>query len=253
MKKSLKEIGSKTAKNGFSNEVNVIKSFNNWENDSLAQDWLKAMNYKLSEIEYVKAIKVNGNFKADIQVQVSVTIKLKNLLDTQNLQVKLVSNPSGFNQIDKRWIDKYVELWCIPNNITRILKHFTGELEPNIKNPKDKRRMFMNEFSVEEQNSVLSFLRKNQSLIVSDILKGRGKFSAEWMLVILKLKNQEIKWSLKSINFCLNLFGNGNVEITKLGSIKIGNITMQRKGGDAGRKSSQMLQFKINPCLLFEN
>jgi hypothetical protein len=29
-------------------------------------------------------------------------IKLKHLTDIQNLQVKLVSNKSGFNQIDKR-------------------------------------------------------------------------------------------------------------------------------------------------------
>jgi len=27
---------------------------------------------------------------------------------------------------------------------------------------------------------------------------------------------------------------------------------MQRKGGDGGRESSKMLQFKINPCLLFD-
>ena len=54
------------------------------------------------------------------------------------------------------------------------------------------------------------------------------------------------------MNFCLNLFGNGNVEITKQGSIKIGKITIQRKGGDGGRKTAQMLQFKINPCLIFD-
>lgn len=71
------------------------------------------------------------------------------------------------------------------------------------------------------------------------------------MLVILKIKEKELKWALKPMNFCLNLFGNGGVEITKQESIKIGNITLQRKGGDGGRKSSQMLQFKINPCLIF--
>ncbi len=60
------------------------------------------------------------------------------------------------------------------------------------------------------------------------------------------------KWTLKPMNFCLNLFGNGEVCLTKQGSIKIGNITVQRKGGDAGRKTAQMLQFKINPCLLFD-
>lgn len=53
------------------------------------------------------------------------------------------------------------------------------------------------------------------------------------------------------MNYCMNLFGNGNVSITPRGSIKIGNITIQRKGGDRARDSANMLQFKINPCLLF--
>ena len=109
----------------------------------------------------------------------------------------------------------------------------------------------MNEFTLEEQKLVIDFIKANQSLVVSDVLKGRGQFSAEWMLVILKVPTQEIKWALKPMNFCLNLFGNGEVTITKQGSIKIGNITIQRKGGDGGRKTAQMLQFKINPCLLF--
>ena len=116
--------GSKTAKDGFKNENDVVDKFNNWQNDDLAKEWLKAMNYNLNEIKYVKASKIKGSFKADIQVQINVEIKLKKLLDVQNLQVKLVSNPAGFNQIDKRWVDKYVELWNVPNEITKILKHF---------------------------------------------------------------------------------------------------------------------------------
>ncbi|MCB0701828.1 MAG: hypothetical protein KDC55_03890 [Ignavibacteriae bacterium] len=87
--------------------------------------------------------------------------------------------------------------------------------------------------------------------MVSDILKGRGKFSAEWMLVAQKVENSA-RWVLKPMNFCVNYFGNGKVEITKQGNIKIGRITMQRKGGDGGRKTAQMLQFKLNPAELFE-
>ncbi len=82
-------------------------------------------------------------------------------------------------------------------------------------------------------------------------MKGRGKFSAEWMLVAQKTEH-EARWILKPINYCLNFFGNGKVEITKRGNFKIGKITMQRKGGDGGRKTAQMLQFKINPAELFD-
>jgi hypothetical protein len=41
------------------------------------------------------------------------------------------------------------------------------------------------------------------------------------------------------------------VEITNRGSMKIGRITMQRKGGDAGRDTAKMLQFKVDPTELF--
>lgn len=206
------------------------------------------MGYALEEIEYVEAIILSG-YKTDVQVQ--ITIKLKKAIDIENLQVKLVSNPKGFNQIDKRWVDKYAEMWQIPTNIVSILKRYTGEEVPNIEKPKDRRRMFANEFSSAEQSEIIEWLESNKQLIVSDILKGRGRFAAEWMLVAQKT-DKNARWILKPINVCLNFFGNGCIEITPRGNFKIGHITMQRKGGDNGRDTAKMLQFKINPTELFD-
>ncbi len=93
----------------------------------------------------------------------------------------------------------------------------------------------------------------NKILIVSDILKGRDEFPINWMMVVLKKKNENPEWVLKHINHVLNVFGGGEVRITDRGSLKIGKITMQRKGGDAGRDTSKMLQFKINPMELFHS
>lgn len=240
--------GSQTAKNGFRNEEDIVEKFNNWTNDVEALEWLKIMNYNIDEIEYVRAEILSGE-KTDVQVQ--VTIKLTRLMDVENLQVKLVSNTKGYNQIDKRWVDKYADLWGIPKDLITILKLFTGENKPIIKSPRDKRRMFVDEFELKEQNRLIDWLKQNQSLIVSDILKGRGKFAAEWMLVAQKVNNNS-KWTLKPMNYCLNFYGNGEIIISPKGSIKIGKITMQRKGGDGGRETANMLQFKINPALLFD-
>ena len=44
----------------------------------------------------------------------------------------------------------------------------------------------------------------------------------------------------------------GKVEITSRGNLKIGKIGMQRKGGDAGRETANMLQFKVDPVELFD-
>jgi hypothetical protein len=240
--------GSQTAKDGFRNEDDVVDKFNNWEKDKEAQQWLILMNYNLKEVEYVEAVKLSG-YKTDVQVQ--VTIKLKKAIDVENLQVKLVSNERGFNQIDKRNIDKYAEMWNIPTKITSILKRYTGEESPNIKSPQDSRRMLANEFTEAEQKAILKWLEENKQLIVSDILKGRGKFAAEWMLVAQKT-TENARWILKSMNFCMNYFGNSDIIITPRGNFRIGRITMQRKGGDGGRETAKMLQFKINPAELFD-
>lgn len=243
-------LGSQTAKNGFKNEAFVIAVFNDWKNEILAQEWLKSMGYNLELIEEVRAEKIKGNFKADVQVVILVQIKLQKLQDVQNIQVKLVSNNQGFNQIDKRWLTSYNELWNFPNDIYEILQYFVGEKEPKIDNPKDKRRMFFNEFSKEEQDMILNFFDKNKILILSDILKGRGKFASEWFLVILKLEGKT-EWVLKPINEVINFYS-GEVVFTKYGNLKIGKVSMQRKGGDRGRKSAKMLQFKIDPLLLMQ-
>ena len=209
------------------------------------------MKYVIKEIEYVKAVKIAGNYKTDVQVQ--VTIKLKEAIDCENLTVKLVSNPQGFNQIDKREIDKYVEMWKIPKAIEEILRLFTGKTKPvNTNGLKDSRRMFLNEMSNEDQKKIIEFFNKNKILVISDIIKGRDKFAADWMLVILKKYEDSYQWALKDINTVMNLFGQGDVRITNQGSLKIGQIGMQRKGGDGGRESAKMLQFKINPVLLFD-
>lgn len=243
--KLAQELGSRTAKNGFRNEDDVVARFNDWESDLTARAWLRGMGYEKDEIEWVHAEKIPGRHKADVQVQ--VTIKLVLVVGFENLQVKLVSNPKGYNQIDKRWVDSYVELWSICDSTAGLLKRFVGEVPP-IGECRDSRRAFLDEFSKVEQAEILHFFRDNQTLIVMDILKGRGKFSAEWMLVVIKAEKES--WALEPINKVMNFFGNGDVAISPQGSLRIGRITMQRKGGDAGRPTANMLQFKINPALL---
>lgn len=240
-------LGSQTAKNGFKNEDFVVSVFNNYKNEILAQGWLESMGYKINDIESVNASKIKGSFKADVQVLVQ--IKFKQLQDIQNLQVKLVSNPQGFNQIDKRWLKSYKELWNIPSDVLEILEYFVGEIPPKIANPRDSRRMFFDEFSKAEQDKIIEFFTKNKILILNDILKGRGQFASEWFLVIIK-DSQYLQWCLKPINEVINFYS-GEVALSAQGSLKIGKILMQRKGGDNGRDSAKMLQFKLNPCELF--
>ncbi len=187
-------FGSFIAKNGFLNEKEVAQKFNDYIHDRDAQIWLMIMGYDLNKIKHVKANVLSG-YKADVNV--IIQIKMKQTLDSENLQVKLVSNLKGFNQIDKRKLRSYQEMWNIPPNIYQLFAYFTGELKPtrqDIKYP--NKRMLAHEFTNKEQQELLAWLNDNKMLIVSDILKGRGEFSAEWVLVIQKI-NLNMKWALK--------------------------------------------------------
>lgn len=259
----LVRIGSETAKGGFANERAIAAKFKAWQSDKNAQKWLVIMGYKLNEIESVDAIVISGH-KTDVQIK--VIVKLKKGFAIENLSIKKANKGFSYNQIDKRWVDHYQKMWSVPNNILRLLKIFTGEIKPiQLVNDGvitkqeydalgDKRRMFLTEMKKADANKIIDFFIQNKTLIVTDLLKGNDKYAADWMLVTLyDKKNNTTTWALADINKAMNIFGDGNVVISRGGNLYIGKITMQRKGGDGGRESANMLQFKINPALLFEN
>ena len=240
--------GSQTARNGFQNERDIAEKFNCWQTDCDAQQWLMIMQYDLTQIEHVRAVVLSG-YKADINVQVH--IKLKNAVDTENIQVKLVSTEKGFNQVDKRWLSHYQKMWNIPEDIYDILAYFTGEKPPYKTGTKNPKRMLLHEMEVQKQEAVINWFRQNKTLVLSDIIKGRGQFAAEWILVVQKMPSGD-RWVLKNINEALQHYAEGDTQITPRGNIQLGRVGIQRKGGDRGRSTANMLQFKLNPISLFD-
>lgn len=239
------EIGSRTARNGFSNETEIAAKFNSWATDKDAKDWLAAMGYRLDEIVSVTATKPHGE-KADVMVR----IKTKLADNSEGISIKLVSTPQGFNQIDKRWLSNYRRMWRMPDDVAYALSLFVGETKP-IGKTRNADRMFLNELDAETQKSVISFFESNRDRILSDIFGGGGPFAAKWFMVALK-SGEKPKWTIRKIDDAKEFFGQGPVVITRGGNLRIGRITVQRKGGDAGRETAKMLQFKINPAELFE-
>lgn len=270
------EIGSTTAKGGFANEKAICNKFNNWRKDNEAQIWLKIMGYDLKGIDSVKAILIptrmkikdieqlglKENFeelmkfkKADVQIRIVIIIG--KIIKVENLSLKKANSDADYNQVDKRWVDSYKEIWKFDDDVAFGLKLFTGEISPTscpqiVKNKilRDKRRMFLDELPEYLRNKIINFFIQNKILVVSDILKGRGGLSANWMLVTRYNRNDDTTtWILKDINTAMNFFGCGNVKMSPKGSLYIGRITMQRKGGTP---DPTKLQFKIKPCELFE-
>ncbi len=239
------ERGSKTAKGGFQNEDEIRDKFNNWKTDTDAREWLEAMNHQIAEINNVSALKPHGE-KADVEV----TVKTKSGERVERISIKLVSSPNGFNQIDKRWLKTYAKMWKMPPDVVDALKLFVGETPPP-ESSRDKKRMYLDELDQSAQQAVVDFFTANKDEIVSDLLAGDGIHAAGWMMVTYKATDKP-KWVIRSSADAIKFYGDGPVELTKAGNLKIGRITMQRKGGDNGRETAMMLQFKINPVLLFE-
>lgn len=239
------ERGSETAKNGFKNEDEIRDKFNSWRTDPDAREWLAAMNYKVAEIESVTATKPHGE-KADVEVRV----KTKSGEKVEGISIKLVSSPNGFNQIDKRWLSHYVKMWKMSTEVEAALKLFLGETPP-IKPGRTPNRMYLNELEPSEQKAVVDFFTSHKDEIVSDLFQGDGIHAAGWVMVSLKATDKP-RWVIRTSADTIDFFGDGKVEMTRNGNLKIGRITMQRKGGDGGRETAKMLQFKINPALLFD-
>jgi len=239
-------LGSETAKNGFKNETEIRDKFNNWRSDDDARRWLAAMDHKLEEIESVTAVKPHGE-KADVEIRV----KSRSGEVKQGISIKLVSNLNGFNQIDKRWLAHYAKMWKMPSDVEAALKLFVGETPPN-KPSRDAKRMYLNELDPTVQKAVIDFFTANKDTIVSDLFEGDGVHAAGWVMVALKATD-DTRWVIRSAADTIKFFGEGKVELTRNGNLKIGRITMQRKGGDGGRETAKMLQFKINPALLMDS
>ncbi len=268
-----RRIGSITTKGGFKNEVNICKKFNNWKNDEDAREWLNIMNYdcnilksldtiqiptvinkrdiekfNISKEEYEKFIKFK---KADAQIK--LIIKIGDIVRYEYISIKKANNNADFNQIDKRTVDSYQSMWGFDDEICTYLKLFTGETHPNleIRNPlRDKRRIYLNEMPEHIQNKIIKFFCENKCLVISDVLKGRGGLSAGWMLVTRRDSvSSKLDYVFKDINTTINFYCKGDVYITKKGSLYIGKIFMQRKGGSP---DPTKLQFKFSPCQLFE-
>ena len=69
-------------------------------------------------------------------------------------------------------------------------------------------------------------------------------FSEEDYEELIRFKKTDIQ-----VNTAMNFFGKGDVKVSPRGSLYIGRITMQRKGGTP---DPTKLQFKIKPCDLFK-
>lgn len=239
-------LGSTTAKGGFQNEDEIREKFNNWKADKDSRAWLKGMGHDLVQIQQVTAHKPHG-YKADVEVVVA----MKTQKVTDRISIKLVSSTKGFNQIDKRWLKNYGQMWKMPPDVLAGLKLYLGESPPNGPSRR-KDRMYLDELPTSQRDAIIQFFEAHKDEIISDLIAGDGPHSANWFMVTQKADNDP-RWVIRPMADVVQFFADGPVQMTRAGNLKIGRVSMQRKGGDNGRETAKMLQFKMNPALIFDN
>jgi sporulation protein YlmC with PRC-barrel domain len=165
-------LGSRTAKGGFANERGIVAKFNAWQTDKDAKIWLEVMGYDLGKLDKVTAIQIPTKIKkTDIEkyaiseteyekfvkfkksdIQIKLIIKIGEILKIENLSLKKANSNADFNQIDKRTVDSYKEMWNFDEELTFWLKLFSGEFltknYPNLfKNVilREEKRIFIDE------------------------------------------------------------------------------------------------------------
>ena len=245
------EWGSSVARRGFRNEEDVAEKFRNWETDEDAREWLEIMGYNAEDVENVNVENLSRNIKSDIEVEV----KSGEEVDTEGISIKRAKESANYNQVDKRWVENYGKKWDVPEEVVKALKMFVGrkgfrpgqieKLETEPENLKDDRRLYFDEIPEEYSEQLKNFFKENKHRIMRDILKGEPPKQTDWIL-ITQIHEEETRWTLRSIDNAFEILS-GEFDTSRRGNIKLGSITIQRKGGDGGRETAQMLQFKIRP------
>ena len=258
------KLGSKTAKDGFKNEEEISKKFLNIFNDEDAKKWIKIFGISLPEIKNIHSFTLKPNIgrndlnKMDInekdheytktyqKTDVVVNIETEVKSYVQNISCKKATK-ADYNQVDKRKVDRYQSMWGFNGDVKYGLEFFTGAILHNKKNARKPNRLFLDEIPEINLKEIISFFSENKKNIVKDLLEGRGQLSAHWMLVTRDV-DSTTSYVLRNIDEVVQEYSAGKIELTPRNNLKIGKITMQRKGGTPDPTS---LQFKFSPLELF--
>jgi hypothetical protein len=94
------------------------------------------------------------------------------------------------------------------------------------------------------RDAIIDFFESQKVAVITDLLAGREPDKAEWFLAVNRSNHTS---NLRPMTTAIEYYSQGKVGLTPRGSLSIGRITAQRKGGDKGAPSANDLQFKFNP------
>lgn len=234
--KKISYTNSNTAKNGYKEEFLVCNDLN--KNSDLRKSFFEFLGN-----DYDHCSRVIGNYKYDIQSNNKVI----------NGQVKKYKK-GQFQQLDRHWIDNLIKYIPELEGVSYILKNLCEyPLLPNkthIDKSKSIKKLCLSNYSQIELDNFIDILNKHKKEILNYAFFGTNqKLKPEYLFGVEYKGNIRRKIILYKIKDIITYLEKLQFRISKRKTvIKLGNdsiLSLQRKGGDGGKKSSNQLQIKI--------
>lgn len=232
-------MNKNTAKNGYKEENLICNDLNS--NIKLQEKFKKFTN----TIELNLFSKNNGQFKTDICTN---DLKFK-------LQVKKYKNKQ-FGQVDRHWIDDFISNINGLKDIQYMLKNLCemplkdcGKL---VDKNKGRKLLNSNNYNNNELINLINYLNKYKKNILEYVFKGTDLKNQPNYICGVEYEKKRKQIIIYNISDVIDYLLKFNFSIKNSKSvISLNNcFTIQRKGGDCGKKTSNQIQFKLTFSLL---
>ena len=232
---SLSYTNSQTAKNGYKEEELVCKDLNS--------ELIKEVFIPILGNNYNECNKIKGNNKCDIQS------------DNKILKGQVKKYKKGqFQQLDRHWTSNLIENIPELDKYSQILKDlFEYPLLPNgtqVDKSKSIKKLCNSNYSQEILDNFLELLNKFKKQILEYAFYGTNlEIQPEYLFGVEYENVKRNKIVVFKIEDVINYLEKLNFKISpRKTAILLGDnstISLQRKGGDSGKKSSNQLQIKL--------
>ena len=226
---------SQTAKNGYKEEELVCKDLNT--------PLIKEAFIPMLGNNYNECNRINGNHKCDIQSNNKIL----------RGQVKKYKK-GQFQQLDRHWISSLIKNIPELNEASQILKDlFEYPLLPNgthVDKSKNIKKLCTSNYSQEILDNLLDLLNKYKKQILEYAFYGSSlEIQPEYLFGVEYENTKRNKIVVFKIEDVIKYLEKLNFKISpRKTAILLGDnstISLQRKGGDSGKKSSNQLQIKL--------
>lgn len=233
--KSLSYKNSQTAKNGYKEEELICNDLNN---EIIKKSFITMLGNNYNECK-----RITGNHKCDIQS------------DNKILSGQVKKYKKGqFQQLDRHWTSNLIENIPELGKYSQILKDlFEYPLLPNgthVDKSKNIKKLCNSNYSQEILDSLLEVLNKFKKHILEYAFYGSNlEIQPEYLFGVEYIGVKRNKIVVFKIKDVINYLEKLNFRISPRKTVILlgdnGTISLQRKGGDSGKKCSNQLQIKL--------